>query len=228
MDLHSIRPSRWLLTCWAAGIAVVGVLVGKAAEGVCTVMGYPADRGLAIAFGATCLLGGLAATAHFLSLRYGVDAHYVTKDAGVLWRHRRSIPLAQLTSVAVRQGPLEQLLRIGQVRVYTAASGSDAPEERLLGVRDPLAIKTAILQAAESERQHAATEALLETRELRKLFDAINQQLTSWEPKKLPNEARQGSPNPGTAATVRQVPDLAGKPTTTPAAEAPRSEPDRA
>jgi uncharacterized membrane protein YdbT with pleckstrin-like domain len=169
---------------------------------------YPADRGFAVAFGATALAGVLAATAYFLSLRYALDGHYITKAAGVLWRHRRSIPLDKVTSIDVRQGPVERLLRMGQIWVYTPASGSDAPEERLIGVRDPLAVKEAIVRAAEAELRRAADEALCEARGVRSLLGDIDQRLARLEQHLVPAQgvpaAAAADPAPAPGAAVER------------------------
>lgn len=181
MDMHSFRPSRWLLVCWIVGVTLVALAAGQATEGVCKVTEFLADRGFAAGFWACWLVGTLCAAAHFLSLRYALDGHYVTKASGVLWRHRRSIPLDKVTSIDVCQGPLEQILRIGQIRIYTPASGSDTPEETLVGVREPAAAKAALLRAAEAELQKASLQAVQETRAVRRLLDQIHRRIIGIE-----------------------------------------------
>lgn|GEM_PF-3570032 len=215
MDMHSFRPSRWLLVCWIGGVTLVALAVGQASAGVCKVTDYPDDRGFALAFGGSWLLGTLCVVAHYLSLRYGLDGHYVSKAAGVLWRHRRSIPLDKVTSIDVRQGPLEQLLRMGQIRIYTPASGSDTPEETLVGVRDPAAVKATILRAAETELQRSAREALQATREVRQLLDGIHRRVTRIEQHLSPTPGAPGDHDADGEPTAPQAGNAEAPPTAT-------------
>jgi membrane protein YdbS with pleckstrin-like domain len=217
MDVVSFRPSRWLLACWVVGSGLLAAAIGKAAAGVCTVTAFPVGRGFFLAFGATWLVAALAAAAHFLSMRYTLEGGYVTKAAGVLWRHRRSIPLDKLSSVDVRQGPLERLLRMGQIWIFTPASGSDLPEERLIGVHNPLAVKEAIVRAAQEELQRHATALLRETCEVRKLLAGMHQRLTRLEQYLVPASAACGDD------AVDETPESAGAADPQPAAAPPGS-----
>lgn len=199
MSRQQFSPSRLLLLCWIVWAGLVAVAVGKAVAGVYTVLSYPPERGFTIGFWAAWGVGVLLALVHFLSLRYTLDAHYLTKASGVLWRHRRSIPLDKITDIEVRQGPLEQLLRFGQVWIHTPASGSDVPEERLVGVRDPHALKDTIVRLTEAELPATAEG---EWREMVALLAEIRDTLSRLDERLAAAEAGQPSPAPAAAATV--------------------------
>jgi putative membrane protein len=183
---------------WVVGAGLGAAAVGKAVAGLCAVMAYPPDTGFLAAFAATWLLGILVALAYFLSLRYTLDRHHITKVAGVLWRCRRSIPLDKITNIAVRQGPIERLLRIGQVWIYTPSSGSDTPEERWVGMPNPTAVRDAILLRAEAVLPATAESALLERREIVALLTEIRDRLVRIEEHLAP---------PTAASTPSALPD---------------------
>lgn len=186
MDAARFKPSRSLLVGWIAGCGLFAAAVGKAVAGLCAVLAYPPGTGFLAAFATTWVLGILLAVAYFLSLHYTLDKHHITKAAGVLWRCRRSIPLDKITNIAVRQGPLERLLRIGQVWIYTPSSGSDTPEERWIGIRDPAAARDAILQRAEATLPASAEIVLQEQREIVELLTDIRDRLARLEKHLVP------------------------------------------
>jgi putative membrane protein len=181
MDPIRLQPSRSLLLVWIIEAGFCAVAVGKAVAGLCAVLDYSPDTAFPTAFAAAWILGILIALAYFFSLRYTLDKHHLTKAAGVLWRCRRSIPLDKVTNIAVRQGPIERLLRIGQVWIHTPSSGSDAPEERLIGMRNPNAVRDAIMQRAEAALPATAESALQEKREIVELLSEIRDRLARLE-----------------------------------------------
>lgn len=181
MNRQQIHPTRWLLVCWILWAGLAAAAVGRALAGVYTVMSYPPNRGFLIGFGVAWALGAVAALAHFLTLRYALDEHGLTKASGVLWRHRRSLPLDKITHIDVRQGPIERLLRFGQIWIYTPSSGSDAPEERLIGIRDPHAMKETIVRLAEARLPATAAAAEEERRTLTGLLAEIRDALLRIE-----------------------------------------------
>jgi membrane protein YdbS with pleckstrin-like domain len=201
MEPTRFKPSGAQLVAWVAGAGVCAVAVGKAVAGFCAVMAYPPGTGFTPAFVAAWLLGALAALAYFLSLRYTLDKHHLTKTAGVLWRCRRSVPLAKITTIAVRQGPLDRLLRIGQVWIYTPSSGSEVPEERLVGMRDPAAVRDAILQQAEAVLPATTESVLQEKREIVALLSEIRDRLARLEEHLVPPAPTGVGPAPTATAT---------------------------
>lgn len=212
MSRQRISPSRLLLLCWVAWAGVAALAVGKAVAGVCTVMSYPAESGFAVGFSAAWVLGALLALAHFLSLRYTLDGHFLTKASGVFWRHRRSISLDKITSISVRQGPIEQLLRFGQVWIHTPSSGSDVPEDRLLGVRDPQAVKDAIVRLTEAELPATAQETEDERRDLIRLLEEIRDGLSRLEAGLAPDTPALPPPMPAPAPPEACPPTTAKPP----------------
>ena len=181
MSQHMFAPSRWLLVGWILFAGLAAFAIGKAAAGFCLVLSYSPTRGFALAFGLTWGLFALFAIAYYLSLRYVLDDHYITKTSGVFWRHRRSILLDKITNIDVRQGPVEQLLHLGQVCIYTPTSGGETPEARLPGVRQPQALRDAIVQRAEAELPAAATDVTDERREVVQLLGEIRDRLAQIE-----------------------------------------------
>lgn len=79
------------------------------------------------AAGAGTLLGLLVAHAIFwphlrwARFRFGVREHDLLVESGVLLRHTVSIPRDRIQHVDTRQGPLERMLGVSRVIVYTAA-----------------------------------------------------------------------------------------------------------
>jgi len=82
---------------------------------------------------------------YFFSISYVLDDKYLTRMSGVLWKQRRSIPLEKLTNLDVRQGPIERILGFGQLWLFTPSTGSDKPEEKLIGIVKPHQLRETIL-----------------------------------------------------------------------------------
>ena len=97
---------------------------------------------------------------HFPTIRYEIDAQNVTNSEGLFWRVKRSTPVDKITNVDVRQGPLERMLGVGQVWVFTPSTGAVTPEAMLIGVEDPHGVRAQLLALAEdakSAETHRAT-----------------------------------------------------------------------
>ena len=152
-----------------AMLAVPLVMIGKGLPVVPIIAGvYAAIAGLRI----------LYILIHFPTIRYEINAQNITNAEGRYWRVKRTTPVDKITNVDVRQGPLDRLLGVGQVWLYTPSTGSLMPEAKLIGVDDPHAIRTEILALAEEAKsvaggshggdasvanlQQRSTEALLE------------------------------------------------------------------
>ena len=56
--------------------------------------------------------------------RYAVREHDLLVQSGVLYRHWSSIPHTRIQHVDTRQGPLERILGLSRLQVYTAAGMS--------------------------------------------------------------------------------------------------------
>ena len=89
---------------------------------------------------------------HFPTIRYQITAQNVTNAEGRFWRVKRTTPVDKITNVDVRQGPLDRMLGVGQVWIYTPSTGALTPEAKLIGVADPNAIRTEILALAEEAK----------------------------------------------------------------------------
>lgn len=148
-------PRASLLTIWLTAVivpvAVVMAIIFTANE----------ESG---AFGASIVVMGIilyliAAVylwLYYRSIGYELDEHYLLKRSGVLWKVRRSTPLDKITNLDVRQGPLERLLGMGQVWVFTPSTGQSMPEVKLLGLSRPHDTKEMIVERVERARALAA------------------------------------------------------------------------
>jgi len=77
------------------------------------------------------------------NLRYRLEGSTLRADGGVFFLFRKSIPLEQITDVALVQGPLLRYFNIWAMRIQTA--GSAQCEAVLYGVRNPEEIRELIL-----------------------------------------------------------------------------------
>jgi membrane protein YdbS with pleckstrin-like domain len=140
-----VRPRRVFLGVWLAWVVVLAVASGLAVAYACNALGYSPRVGWLTALIVAAPLSVLAGLRYY-SIRYWLDDHCLTRYSGALWRTRRVIPLRQITSLTVRQGPMGRALRFGDVSVFTASSGGDgAPEEKLAGIPDPHKLRRDIL-----------------------------------------------------------------------------------
>ena len=78
--------------------------------------------------------------------RYGVGAHEIAIESGVLSRNRRSIPFDRVQDVDIERGPLHRLFGLAKVRIETGGSAKDE------GVLDSVTL-------AEADRLRAAVRA---------------------------------------------------------------------
>ena len=148
METLELRPRRALLAIWITSAAVLPVLVGGGLAAIFAsgglsplvgfLLGWLPPAGLLVAY---LLL-------YFPTIRYKVDARHVSRESGVLWKVRRSVPLEKITSLDVREGPLERLLGFGRLWIFTPSTGAMLPEETLRGIADPHTLKQQILDRA--------------------------------------------------------------------------------
>ena len=99
-----------------------------------TILGLPALYGVSSRGGwegALALAAILAAVTvlfywvAYRRFRYGVGAHDVVIESGLLTRTRRSIPFDRVQDVDIEQGPLQRLFGLAKVRIETGGSASD-------------------------------------------------------------------------------------------------------
>ncbi|RJF93060.1 PH domain-containing protein [Sphingomonas cavernae] len=120
-----------------------------------TLLGLPAlvtflnDQGIeyffvmVMVFGVAVLLINWIVWSRF---QYGVGAHEIVIESGVISRNRRSIPFERIQDVDIERGPLERLLGLAKVRIETGGAGGDE------GLLDSLSL-------AEADRLRAALRA---------------------------------------------------------------------
>lgn len=82
----------------------------------------------------------------WLRFRYGVGAHDVVIESGILTRTRRSIPFDRVQDVDIERGPLQRLFGLATVRIETGGAAKDE------GLIDSVTV-------AEADRLRAAVRA---------------------------------------------------------------------
>ena len=155
------RPKRVLLYFRLAGAILAPLIFGA-------VVGVVASAQKAGSIGALIVMGFLFLVAlsavqtwlHFLSIRYELDDTHLVSSKGVLWKVKRSTPVEKITNTDVRQGPIQRLLGVGNVWVFTPSTGSLLPEEMLCGVENPHEIRKEILTRAEAAKGTVPASAL--------------------------------------------------------------------
>lgn len=145
-----LRPTK--LTRFRMFVAPVwGLIAALAAAVLLVIMQYPLS---------TLLIGGTFATVtlflmagaltHHATVRYELTDTHLISTEGITSKIQRSTPLDKITNVDVRQGPLDSMLGIGDVWVFTPSIGSATPEVMLVGIAEPYKIKDLLMQAKSS------------------------------------------------------------------------------
>ena len=141
-----IRPKRTILYFRIAGSFVVPIIIASVIATVACVKDAPGVGMLAaMVLLVLAALSAVHAWFHFHSIRYEIDDTHLVSMKGVFWKVKRSTPLEKITNVDVRQGPIDRLLGVGKVWIFTPSTGSLLPEEMLSGVENPHEIRKAIL-----------------------------------------------------------------------------------
>ena len=133
---------RAALGSWAAIAATTALSGGVAAQ-----TGQPAWLGgaaLAALWGAALWLR--AATTHFTVS--GTEVRYA---AGILWRRKGNVTIAHVRRVEVHAGPIERLLGIGTLAVWTSG---DLPEVVVAGIAAPQHAEAALNEARDAGTAH--------------------------------------------------------------------------
>lgn len=129
-----------------------------------TLLGLPAlvtylnDKGIGYFFAMAAVFGVGVLAINWLAwsrFRYGLGAHEIVIESGVLNRNRRSIPFERIQDVDIERGVLERLLGLAKVRIETGGSGGDE------GVLDSLSLieadrLRAALRAGKAHEVHGA------------------------------------------------------------------------
>ncbi|CAM2869399.1 PH domain-containing protein [Rariglobus hedericola] len=145
MKIKEFTPSKKLKSIWIASGFIGSILLGLLGSGIALAAELNGAYGFLFGFLIPFILITGYISLYFPTIRYSVDDEYVTCASGVLWKVKRSIPLDKITNIDVRQGPIERLLGFGQIWIFTPSTGSNIPEEKLIGTEDPYAIKTLII-----------------------------------------------------------------------------------
>lgn len=152
------RPNRSLMY-----LQLVGALILAALPAACLAIPlyvFGKGQGLVVpivvgVFATIAILRILFVLLHFPTIRYEIDDQNVTNSEGMFWRVKRSTPVDKITNVDVRQGPLDRMLGIGQIWIFTPSTGAQMPEARLVGVEDPHRLRARILAVSEDAKSAA-------------------------------------------------------------------------
>ena len=161
------RPSKALLIIWLFLVVLLGFVVGGVAAGIAYDEKLNPMLYFAVGFLPLVLLIGGWATLYFNTIIYRIDDNHAIRSHGVLWKVRRSVPLEKITNIDVRRGPVERILGIGQVWVFTPSTGAMTPEEKIVGVRNADAIKQEIVERSEAAKAGTAAAEAEETQAVR-------------------------------------------------------------
>ncbi|GGM76685.1 membrane protein YdbS with pleckstrin-like domain [Halarchaeum rubridurum] len=119
-----------VLLQWSAGALVTAVVLAAVAGVVASLDPVPVPVSplavAGVAFGIVFVLGVAYAVLRYRSWRYEVRADTLYIERGVLTRVETVVPYVRVQHVDSQRGPLERLLGLGTVVVYTAGSrGAD-------------------------------------------------------------------------------------------------------
>ena len=78
-------------------------------------------------------------------LRYRLEGGTLRIDEGVWFLKRKAIPLDRITDLALCQGPLMRRYGIWGLEVHTSGKGDPRPEATMLGLKDPVGVRDAVL-----------------------------------------------------------------------------------
>lgn len=114
-------------------------------------MKYPSSNLIIVGTFITITLFQIAsALSHHMTVRYEINETHLISTEGITSKIQRSTPLDKITNVDVRQGPLDSMLGIGNIWVFTPSIGSATPEVMLVGMAEPYKIKDLLMQAKAS------------------------------------------------------------------------------
>jgi membrane protein YdbS with pleckstrin-like domain len=128
MELQRLHPRA--LKFWRVQglIAVIGgVLPGTIALGVLVGQNGPvwlATTGVCLVSGLSLFLAVWLPKLAYDRFGYAIRAHDFYVERGILIKRRTAIPLSRIQHVDTHQGPLEQLMKLSQLHVFTASGMS--------------------------------------------------------------------------------------------------------
>jgi putative membrane protein len=105
------------------------------------------DRALPIFLGVLAIPAMIGAAVRYHRFRWRLTADELVLDSGLLMRRNRVIPFARVQNVEVRQGALQRVLGVAELRVETAGSGLEAEAVlAVLGLEDARAARAELLE----------------------------------------------------------------------------------
>lgn len=135
---RSLAPAvRWV---WAGQLGLVGVAaVAAALLGELLLPSGWLPRGLLTVVVTVVAVAGTVVwpPVRYRRWRYRIRPHDVHLRYGVLWHVERTVPRRRIQHVDVTGGPVEQLLDLRSVRLYTA--GTREADARIPGLRREVA-----------------------------------------------------------------------------------------
>lgn len=158
MENRELRPAKSLLWIRLIGAFFGSFFLGGVLAALIGASGVSAGMAFIIGFILVAVPSFVYTILFFNTIRYTVSQDYVIVAYGILWKVKRSVPLDKITNIDVRQGPLERILGFGQVWIFTPSTGSQVPEEKLLGVQDPHEVKQFIIDTSKQDKdvRHSA------------------------------------------------------------------------
>ncbi|WP_435096450.1 PH domain-containing protein [Halarchaeum sp. P4] len=124
--MEELHPRALLL--WSAGAAISAAVLGAVAGVLSWVGPVPVSPVLAASgvFGVALVLGVGYASLRYRAWRFEVREDTLYIERGVFTRVRTVVPYVRVQHVDSQRGPLERVLGLGTVVVYTAGSrGAD-------------------------------------------------------------------------------------------------------
>ncbi|MDL0122196.1 MULTISPECIES: PH domain-containing protein [Halobacterium] len=157
------RLDARVVVVWLWRVLVFAVVLAGAAgigSGVLDVGVSSAAAAVAV-FGVVALLGATHALLRYRIWRFDVREDTLYIEHGVLVRVRTTVPYVRVQHVDSRRGPLERVLGLGRVVVYTAGSrGADVTIPGLSRERAADAQETLRALAIESEPESGEGDAV--------------------------------------------------------------------
>jgi len=157
------RLDRKVVVVWLWRVLVFAVVLAVAAGVAVTVLDPGVSRLVAApaVFGVVAVVGTVHALLRYRVWRFDVREDTLYIERGVLVRVRTTVPYVRVQHVDSRRGPLERVLGLGRVVVYTAGSrGADVAIPGLLVERADDVQETLRHLAIESEPEDGEGDAV--------------------------------------------------------------------
>ena len=159
LDRRVVVVWLWRALLYAVVLGVgTGILVTAADEVLADVPRLPAAAAVA---GAAFALGAVHVALRYRAWRFDVREDTLYIERGVLVTVRTTVPYVRVQHVDSRRGPLERVLGLGRVVVYTAGSrGADVSIPGLAAARVDDVQETLRRLAIESEPEDGEGDAV--------------------------------------------------------------------